>query len=152
MNHGIRPGPTPTRRGWAVIPVGSVATGAAVLAGSGLAAWLDVAGSRLSGFRLAELVGGYGQWLPGVPGAWVGAAWYLFPAASGMCWILLFRRSPPAVSPVHGAIGAAVAIAASIYLARVDRLAGPLLALAGGLMIALGGLAGRRRSGPGPAS
>ena len=129
---------------WAAI---SVAAGAAILACSGFAVWLDAAGSRLSGFRLAELIGGYGGWVPGVPPAWVGAAWYMFPAAAGTCWILLFRRSPPTVSRAHGLIGAAVAVAASIYAARVDRLAGPLLALVGGLIIAVGALAGRRVRG-----
>ncbi len=134
-------GATSARRGAAAI---TVVVGSAILAGSGFAVWLDVAGVRLSGFRLAEIVGG--QWLPGMPDAWVGVAWYLFPAAAGICWTLLFWHLPPTVSPLHSAIGAAVAIAAAVYAARVDPLTGPLLALAGGLIIAAGGLAGRRRA------
>ena len=122
--------------------------GAAVIAGSAFAGWLEVAGSRLSGFRLAEIIGGYGDHVAGVPPAWVGAVWLLFPASAGVCWVLLFSSSPPAVSRAHAPIGAAVAIAAAAYAARVDGRAGPLLALAGGMMILVGALAGRRHSRP----
>lgn len=142
MRHGTRLRRVLAGRGLAEI---LVVSGAAILACSGFAAWLEVAGSRLSGFRMVEIIGGYGRWLPSVPDPWVGAAWYLFPAAAGTCWILLFRRSPPTLSLVHAAIGAAVAMAALIYIVRVARLTGPLLALAGGLIIAAGALAGRRR-------
>ena len=141
MNSVSRRDPARLRR---VMAVAAVCAGAAVLAGSGFAVWLDAAGSRLSGFRLAELIGGYGGRVPGVPPAWVGAVWYLFPASAGACWILLFRRSPPAVSGAHGLIGAAIAAAAAVYVVRVDSLAGPMLALAAGLIVVLGSLAGRQ--------
>ena len=128
-----------------------VSAGAALLAGSGFAVWLEAAGSRLSGFRLAELIGGYGDSVAGIPPAWVGAAWYLFPASAGACWILLFRRAPPCVASAHGPIGAAVAVAAAAYLTRVDSSAGPLLALIAGLIIAFGAVAGRQGRGAGRA-
>ena len=122
--------------------------GAAVIAGSAFAGWLEVAGSRLSGFRLAEIIGGYGDHVEGVPAAWVAAVWFLFPASAGVCWILLFRSSPPAISRAHAPIGAAVALAAAAYAVRVDGRAGPLLALAGGMIILAGALAGRGHSRP----
>ncbi len=141
MKEAARPAPVGLRR---VLSVAATAAGAAVLAGSAFAAWLEVAGSRLSGFRLAETIGGYGDHVTGLPPAWVGAVWYLFPVSAGVCWILLFRRSPPAASGAHAVIGASVAIAAAAYLVAVDSRAGPLTALAGGLLILLGALAGRR--------
>ena len=122
--------------------------GAAVIAGSAFAGWLEVAGSRLSGFRLAEIIGGYGDHVAGVPPAWVAAVWFLFPVSAGVCWILLFRSSRPAISRAHAPIGAAVAIGAFAYAARIDGQAGPLLALAGGMIIVVGVLAGRRHSRP----
>ena len=141
MGSGIWRDPSRLRR---VSATAAVSAGAAILACSGFAVWLEVAGSRLSGFRLAEIIGGYGDHVAGVPPAWVGALWYLFPVAAGACWILLFRRSPPTVSRAHAPIGAAVAAAAVAYVARVDAPAGPLLAMAGGLFVVVGSLAGRR--------
>ena len=120
-----------------------VAVGAVLLGVSGFAVWLEVLGSRLTGFRLAELIGGFGEELSAVPPRWVGAAWYLFPVSAGVCWLLAFRRSPPAASLSHAVLGAAIALGAGLYLGLADNQLGPVLALVGGLLILAGGLLGR---------
>lgn len=122
----------------------AVALGAVMVGGSGFAVWLEVLGSRLTGFRLAELIGGFGRELNSVPPAWVGAVWYLIPISAGVSWLLVFWRSPPSVSLGHVLLGASVAIGAGSYLGFADNQLGPKLALAGALMILAGGALGRR--------
>ena len=118
----------------------AVATGAVLLAVSGFTVWLDVLGLRLTGYRLAELIGDFGDELSAVPPPWVGAGWYLFPVSAGVCWLLAFRRSPPAASLAHVVLGSAAALAAGLYLGFADFQPGPVLALIGGLLILMGGL------------
>lgn len=121
----------------------AVTAGAILLGSSGFAVWLEVLGSELTGFRLSELIGGFGNELSSVPPPWVGAAWHLFPGCAGVSWLLIFRRSPPAASSVHLVLGAAVAISAGLYMGLVDVQPGPALALVGGLSILAGGTVGR---------
>ena len=123
--------------------VAAVTAGAILLGSSGFTVWLEVLGSELTGFRLSELIGGFGNELSSVPPPWVGAAWHLFPVSAGVSWLLIFRRSPPAASSVHLVLGAAVAIGAGLYIGLVDVQLGPALALVGGLSILAGGTIGR---------
>ena len=124
--------------------------GALLVAGSGLATWVDVLGARLSGFRMAQLIGGFGASLESVPPRWVGAAWYLFPIAAGACWTLAFLRMPPAPSGIHTIVGAAISVASGGFLAGVGTRPGPLIALLGGLLIMIGGIVATRPSRPAP--
>lgn len=121
----------------------AVVTGAVLLGASGFAVWLEVLGSELTGFRLSELIGGFGEKLSSVPPPWVGAVWHLFPVSAGVSWFLVFRRSPPAASLIHVVLGAAAAIGAGLYLGLVDVQLGPALALVGGWLILAGGILGR---------
>ena len=132
--------------------VGLVASisGALLVAGSGLATWVDAFGTRLSGFRMAELIEGYGSRVEGVPPRWVGVAWYLFPIAAGVCWTLTFLRTPPAPRSIHTIVGAVVSVASGVFLAGVGTRPGPLIALLGGLMIMVGGIVAASHGGPAP--
>ena len=123
-----------------VADVAAVVVGAVLVGASGFAVWFEVLGSRLTGFRLAELIGGFGAELSSVPPPWVGVAWYLFPVSAGACWLLTFWRSPPAGSLAHVFLGAAVGIGAGLYLGLADLQLGPVVALVGGLLILMGGL------------
>ena len=123
----------------------AVAVGAVVVGASGFAVWLEVLGSRLSGFRLAELIGGFGKELDAVPPQWVGVAWHLFPVSAGVSWLLAYRRTPSSASLAHVVLGPAIVIGAGLYLGLVDVQLGPVLALVGGLFILAGGLFGRPR-------
>ena len=119
-----------------------VLAGCLLIAASGFAIWVDVLGSDLTGFRMAELIGDFGDEIDGVPAPWVGAAWYLFPAAAGVGWVLVVARAPIAARPAHVWIGLAVAAASAVYLVLQDVHSGPVVALIGGLLV-LGGALGR---------
>ncbi len=125
----------------------TVSLGAMLVGVSGFAVWYEVLGSRLTGFRLAELIGGFGAELSSVPPPWVGVVWYLFPVSAGACWLLTFWRSPPAASLVHVVLGTAVGFGAGLYLGLADNQPGPVLALVGGLLVLLGGLSTVREGG-----
>ena len=125
----------------------AVSVGAMLVGVSGFAVWYEVLGSRLTGFRLAELIGGFGTELSSVPPPWVGAAWYLFPMSAGVCWLLTFWRSPPAASFAHVFLGTAVVLGAGLYLGLADNQPGPVLALVGGSLVLLGGLSTVREGG-----
>lgn len=113
--------------------------GVVLVAVSGLAPWFDAFGVRLSGFRMAELISGFGGRVPSAPPRWVGAAWYLLPIGAGVCWTLSFLRSPPRPTRVHLYVGAMVSAAAALYVAAVGIHAGPSLALVGGLTMMFSG-------------
>ena len=113
--------------------------GAVLVAVSGFAPWIDAFGVRLSGFRMAELTGGFGGRLPTMPPRWVGAAWYLLPIAAGVCWTLSFLRSPPRPTRAHLYVGAAVSASVALYMTLVGIHAGPSLALGGGLTMMFSG-------------
>lgn len=119
-----------------------VLAGCALVAFSGLAIWVDVFGSDLTGFRMAELIGDFGDEIDGVPDPWVGAAWYLFPAAAGLGWVLVVATAPMAARRAHVWIGLAVAVAATLYLVLQDVHSGPVVALIGGILM-IGGALGR---------
>lgn len=116
--------------------------GCLLIALSGLATWVDVLGSDLTGFRMAELIGDFGDEIDDVPAPWVGAAWYLFPAAAGLGWVLVVATAPVAARSAHLWIGSGVALAAGLYLLLQGVENGPLLALIGGILV-LGGAMGR---------
>ena len=129
----------------------AVGLGAVLLAASGFAVWVKVFGSELTGFRLAELIGDFGGEVQGVPPAWVGAVWYLLPLSAGGCWLALFRSKPPSVASTHIWVGAAVTLAVGLYMLSQGPQLGPVLALAGGLLIGSGGAVGqwsKTASGP----
>ncbi|WP_419926823.1 hypothetical protein [Candidatus Poriferisocius sp.] len=129
----------------------AVGLGAVLLAASGFAVWVDAFGSELTGFRLAELIGDFGGDVEGVPPSWVGAVWYLLPLSAGGCWLGLFRRKPPTASSAHVWMGAAVVLGVGLYMLSQGPRLGPLLALAGGLLIGSGGAVGRlNRADSGP--
>ena len=88
-----------------------VLAGCALVAISGLAIWVDVFGSDLTGFRMAELIGDFGDEIDGVPAPGVGAAWYLFPAAAGVGWVLVVARSPIAARSAHRWLGLSIVLA-----------------------------------------
>ena len=123
----------------------SVALGVVLVAISGFAVWVEVFGSRLTGYRLAELIGDFGSEMERVPPAWVGAVWYLLPFSAGVCWLLLFRRMPPSASTTHTWMGMAVAMAAGLFAGFQEFQPGPSLALAGGVLICAGGMVGQPR-------
>ena len=125
-----------------VLGVAAVALGAVLVAVSGFAVWVDVLGSELTGFRLAELVGDFGDDISGVPPAWVGAVWYLLPLSAGVSWLALFRSSPPAVAVLHVWVGVAVTLAVGLFMVSQGSQLGPVLALTGGLLIGAGGAVG----------
>ena len=125
----------------------AVSVGAMLVGVSGFAVWYEVLGSRLTGFRLAELIGGFGTELSSVPPPWVGVVWYLFPMSAGVCWLLTFWRSPPAASVAHVVLGTAVGLGAGLYLGLADHQPGPVLALVGGSLVLLGGLSTVREGG-----
>ncbi|MCY4272616.1 MAG: hypothetical protein OXF00_08235 [bacterium] len=120
-----------------------MALGAVLVAASGFAAWVEVLGSELTGFRLAELIGDFGGDVEGVPPEWVGAAWYVLPLSASGCWLALFRHRPPTVSSAHIWVGAAVAVGGGLYMLWQGPQLGPLLAGGGGLLICGGGIIGR---------
>ncbi|MEM7285217.1 MAG: hypothetical protein AAF480_02605 [Actinomycetota bacterium] len=120
----------------------AVLVGCLLVAGSGFATWVDVLGSELTGFRMAELIGDFGDEIDGVPAPWVGAAWYLFPAAAGAGWVLVVARSPIAARSPHVWVGGALVVASALYMGLQDVHSGPALALIGGLLV-LGGAVGR---------
>ena len=126
--------------------LGSVAVGlgAVLVAVSGFAVWVEVFGSELTGFRLAELIGDFGGDVAGVPPAWVGAVWYLLPLSAGGCWLALFRHKPPTASSAHIWAGTAVTLAVGLYMLSQGPQLGPVLAFVGGLLIIAGGAAGRQ--------
>lgn len=127
-----------------VLGVAAVALGAVLVAVSGFAVWVEVFGSELTGFRLAELIGDFGGDVDGVPPAWVGAVWYLLPLSAAGCWLALFRRKPPTVSSAHAWVGAAIMLAVGLYMLSQEPQPGPVLAVVGGLLISTGGAVGRR--------
>lgn len=114
--------------------------GALLVAVSGFAPWMNAFGIRLSGFRMAELMGSVGDRVQGAVPRWVGAAWYLLPIAAGVCWTLTFLRTPPSPTRAHIGVGAAVSAAVVLYMSVIGIHAGPSLAVAGGLMIMISGL------------
>lgn len=114
--------------------------GALLVAVSGFAPWMDAVGIRLSGFRMAELMGNVGGQVQGAVPRWVGAAWYLLPTAAGVCWTLTFLRRPPGPTRAHIGLGAAISAAVGLYMSVIGMHAGPSLAVAGGLMIMISGL------------
>lgn len=122
------------------VAVGLVVGGAVLVVISGFVVWLEVLGSELTGYRLAEIISDFGDDLPGVPPRWVGAAWYGFPALAAVCWLLAFRRSPASASQGHTAIGLVLVVASLAYLVSADVQAGPILTLCGGIAVLAGGL------------
>lgn len=128
----------------------AVVTGAVLVAVSGFLTWLEVLGSELTGYRLAKLITSFGDEVHGVPPAWVGVAWYAIPALAAVCWLLAFRWSPPRASTAHVVIGIVLAGASAGYLAGADVQIGPVVALVGGLMAAVGGAMQERSAPPGP--
>ncbi|WP_419848451.1 hypothetical protein [Candidatus Poriferisocius sp.] len=129
----------------------AVGLGAVLVAVSGFAVWVEVFGSELTGFRLAELIGDFGGDVEGVPPAWVGAVWYLLPLSAGGCWLALFRHKPPTASSAHIWAGTAITLAVGLYMASQGPQPGPVLALVGGLLIGTGGIVGQRsRAASGP--
>lgn len=119
-----------------------VLVGCALVALSGFAIWVDVFGSDLTGFRMAELIGDFGDEIDDVPAPWVGAAWYLFPAAAGLGWVVAVAKAPMAARRPHVWIGLGSTVAAGLYLVLQDVHSGPVLALVGGILV-LGGAMGR---------
>lgn len=130
----------------AQVAAGLVVVGSVIVAISGFFVWLEVLGSELTGYRLAELISDFGDELSGVPPGWVGVSWYLFPALAAVCWLLVFRHSPPGATVTHVGLGALIAVGAACYLIFVDVHTGPTLALGGGLLVAVGGLAAQRQA------
>ena len=127
-----------------VLGTAAVALGAVLVAVSGFAIWVEVFGSELTGFRLAELIGDFGGDVDGVPPAWVGAVWYLLPLSAGVCWIALFRGKRSEASFAHIWMGAAVTLAVGLYLITQGPHLGPVLAFVGGLLISTGGAVRRQ--------
>lgn len=128
------------------VTVLAVMAGCLVVVLSSFATWVAVLGSELTGVRMAELIGDFGDEIDSVPPRWVGAAWYLFPAAAGLAWVLAVARAPIAARAAHVVIGAGITLAAGLYLVLQDTHAGPVLAFVGGLLVLGGGLG---RSGRG---
>ena len=120
----------------------AVLVGCVLVAVSGFATWVDVLGSELTGFRMAELIGDFGDEIDGVPAPWVGAAWYLFPAAAGLGWVIAVGTAPIAARSPHVWLGLSVTLASALYLVLQDVHSGPAIALIGGLLV-LGGALGR---------
>lgn len=120
-----------------------VIIGSLIVAVSGFFVWLDILGSDLTGYQLANLVSDYGSELSGVPPDWVGVCWYLFPALASISWLLVFRHSPPRVRLMHLGMGGALVVGAACYLGFVEVHLGPVSALVGGLTVAGGGVLGQ---------
>lgn len=120
----------------------AVLVGCVLVALSGFATWVDVLGSDLTGFRMAELIGDFGDEIDDVPAPWVGAAWYLFPAAAGVGWVVAVATAPMAARRPHVWLGLGISVAAALYLVLQGVHGGPMLALIGGIVV-LGGAMGR---------
>lgn len=109
--------------------------GAALVVGSGFLTWVSVAGSRLSGFRMADLLTDAADRLPEAPPGWTGAAWYLLPLAGALGWVAVFRPNPPESGRAVGLLGLAVVVAtAGFLLVSIGErpTSGPVASLAGG--------------------
>lgn len=89
-----------------------LATAASIL--SGWATWLEVAGSPVSGFRMAELWVAVGDDLGAGPPGWVGVAWYLVPLAGAASALALTWPGPPRARPVHRPLGLLVLLVAVV--------------------------------------
>lgn len=114
---------------------GLVAFGAVGTIVSGWVAWVRVAGSPVTGFRMTELWVAVGDDLGGGPPGWVGIAWYLVPLAGAASVLLLTWPGPPRARPSHGLLGGvavvvAVVVAVAANVADATRV-GPGLWLAG---------------------
>ena len=81
---------------------------------SGWTTWLEVAGSPLSGFRMAELWVAVGDDLGAGPPGWVGVAWYLVPLAGAASALALTWPGPPRARPVHQPLGLLVLLVAVV--------------------------------------
>ena len=132
--------------------VGLVALGAVGTILSGWATWVEVVGSSITGFRMAELWVVVGDDLGDGPPGWVGIAWYLVPLAGAASVLLLTWPGPPRVRPSHGLLGGVVLLVA-VVVAVAARVADAthigtglwMAGVAGTLSLAGGSLAAWKR-------
>jgi hypothetical protein len=96
------------------LSTGLVALGAVGTILSGWATWVEVVGSSVTGFRMAELWVVVGDDLGGGPPGWVGIAWYLVPLAGAASVLLLTWPGPPRARPSHGLLGGVVLLVAVV--------------------------------------
>ncbi|MEE2697779.1 MAG: hypothetical protein VX516_04970, partial [Actinomycetota bacterium] len=127
------------------LSVGLVGLGAVGTILSGWVTWVEVVGSSVTGFRMAELWVVVGDDLGGGPPGWVGIVWYLVPLAGAASVLLLTWPGPPRARPSHGLLGGvavlvAVLVAVAANVADATR-TGTGLWLAGmaGTMTTVGG-------------
>ena len=132
--------------------VGLVALGAVGTILSGWATWVEVVGSSITGFRMAELWVVVGDDLGGGPPGWVGIAWYLVPLAGAASVLLLTWPGPPRARPSHGLLGGVVLLVAVVGAGAARGADAThsgtglwLAGVAGTLSLAGGSLAGWKR-------
>lgn len=126
------------------VSVVAAAVGSAAVVASGLLTWVSVLGSDLSGFRMAELVGRYGDTVAGAPAPWWGVVWYVLPLAAIGCWLWVFARQPLLVPAAVGVAGGVMLVGCLGFVAAVGSAPGPWLASFGSLLILLAGFVGPR--------
>ncbi|MBC8364346.1 MAG: hypothetical protein H8E59_05060 [Actinobacteria bacterium] len=93
---------------------GLVAFGAVGTILGGWVTWVEVAGSPVTGFRMAELWVAVGDDLGGGPPGWVGIAWYLVPLVGAASVLLLTWPGPPRARPAHALLGGVVLLAVAV--------------------------------------
>jgi hypothetical protein len=102
------------------LSTGLVALGAVGMILSGWATWVEVVGSPVTGFRMAELWVVVGDDLGGGPPGWVGIAWYLVPLAGAASVLLLTWPGPPRARPSHGLLGGVVLLVAVVVVVAAN--------------------------------
>ena len=118
--------------------------GGVLLVGSAFLHWIARgAGSGLRGHALVDALVALGKHVPALSAGRITVVWYLVPALGAVSWIVFgvagARSRGARIVALVGLVTALVAGAAFRQLAGTARLGwGPKIALAGGVMLAIG--------------
>ena len=122
---------------------------AMVAAGSGLALgslalpWLDSGSSAIPGYRLPSAISVLSK--AGLIGRWHLIPWAIVPLGAIAAWLILWVRHRP--GPFHTMAGCLIAVSGAYFTLQSGPALGTALSIAGGILIALGGLWSRTPKG-----
>lgn len=114
-----------------------VAAGSALALGSIALTWAQSGAAAIPGYRVPSAIRLLSD--AGLTDRWSLVPWAAVPIGAACAWLILWIRG--AAVRLHAALGTAIAVAGVFFMARTGAGPGPIIALVGGFIIALGGIA-----------
>lgn len=114
-----------------------VAAGSALALGSIAVTWARSGSVGIPGYRIPSAIRLLSD--AGLTDRWSLIPWAAVSVGAAGAWLILWIRG--AAVRLHTAVGAVVAAAGVFFMARTGAAPGPVTAIVGGVVIALGGVA-----------